>query len=240
MNLIKAVIIDDEPAAVDVIRALIKEFALRIEVVGIATNGLEAIHLITQQHPDLLFLDVDMPIVNGLQVLEKFPGARFEVIFTTGSSEYALRALKLKAVDYLLKPIDPADFLLAIEKAKENINARQNTSGGMQKIQLPAQNGIIFIDDSDIIYVAGMGSYCQVNLLNKEKITVSKGIGQLEEKLSRNRFFRCHNSYIINLDYVTKFINKEGYAVEMQDGTQIDVSRRAKDGLLDMLREKAN
>jgi len=238
MKPIKAVIVDDEPAAVEVIQMLLQEFAGDIALEGTARNGLEAIQLISRCKPDLVFLDVDMPVMNGFQVLEKFPGMHFEVIFTTGSSEHALKALKVKAIDYLLKPIDPADFILAVEQARNLVvlNRQKNTAGQASgRIQLPAQNGIIFLDEQDVVHILGMGSYCQVHTVKNEKILVSKNIGQIEEKLSSGHFFRCHNSHIINLDHVAKFLHKDGYVVEMKDGTLVDVSRRSKEKLLDAL-----
>jgi two-component system, LytTR family, response regulator len=238
MKAIRTVIVDDEPAAVNVIKALLRQFAPDLELAGVAENGLEAIKVITAARPNLIFLDVDMPVMNGLQVLEKLPEKNFAVIFTTGSSEYALKALKLNAIDYLLKPIDPADFMIAVEKAREHLSANTIDST-VTKIQLPAQNGIIYLNEADIMYVTGMGSYCQINTLKKEQIIISKNIGQLEVKLSTDKFFRCHNSYIVNLEYVSKFISRDGYSVEMNDGSIIEVSRRSKEKLLNRLSEKS-
>jgi two-component system LytT family response regulator len=239
MKPIKTVIVDDEPAAVEVIQMLLQEFSEDIILEGTARNGLEAIQLISRCKPDLVFLDVDMPVMNGFQVLEKFPGMHFEVIFTTGSSEHALKALKVKAIDYLLKPIDPADFILAVEQARNLIEVSRQKGGGAAhnttRIQLPAQNGIIYLDEEDVVHVEGMGSYCQVHTAKNEKILVSKNIGQIEEKLSPAHFFRCHNSHIINLAHVSKFLHKDGYVVEMKDGSLVDVSRRSKEKLLEAL-----
>ncbi len=239
MKPIRTVIVDDEPAAVEVIQMLLQEFSTDIQLEGTAKNGLEAVQLISRCKPDLVFLDVDMPVMNGFQVLEKFPGTNFEVIFTTGSSEHALKALKVKAIDYLLKPIDPADFILAVEQARNQIvsGMKKNiaTPAAPSRIQLPAQNGIIFLDEQDIIHIEGQGSYCQVYTAKKEKILVSRNIGQLHEKLTEDLFFRCHNSHIINLGYVAKFLHKDGYMVELKDGTLIDVSRRSKEKLLEAL-----
>lgn len=239
MKPIRTVIVDDEPAAVEVIQMLLQEFSTDIELEGVAKNGLEAVQLISRCKPDLVFLDVDMPVMNGFQVLEKFPGANFEVIFTTGSSEHALKALKVKAIDYLLKPIDPADFILAIEQVRNQIamgmEKNVTASSAPSRIQLPAQNGIIFLDEQDVVHIEGQGSYCHVYTVKKEKILVSRNIGQLHEKLTERLFFRCHNSHIINLAYVSKFLHKDGYVVELKDGTHVDVSRRSKEKLLEAL-----
>ncbi len=243
MSAIRTVIVDDEPAAVEVIELLLKEFGGNIVIEGIARNGLDAVKVISSVKPDLVFLDVDMPVMNGLQVLEKLGPMNFEVIFTTGSSEYALKALKLKAIDYLLKPVDPADFIMAVEKARNQIkHAKQKSASGteMVRIQLPAQNGILFVDEQDIIRVEGMGSYCHVFKTDGEKILVSRNIGQIEEKLKSNLFYRCHNSHLVNLNYVAKFVTKDGYALELTNGAQVEVSRRSKAGLLERLSISAN
>lgn len=240
MNPIKAVIADDEPAAVAVIQTLLQQFADDVAIEGVARDGLDAVRLITKLKPQIVFLDVDMPVINGVQVMEKLAGIDMQVIFTTGSADYALKALKLKAADYLLKPIDPSEFIVAIDRAREQIIFRQERRPEQRK-QLPArlqfftQNEIIFLDETDISHIDGMGSYCQIFTINGEKITVSKNIGQIAQKLSPELFFRSHNSHIINLDFVSKFVHRDGYLVEMKNGSFIEVSRRSKDGLLEAL-----
>lgn len=241
MTTIRTVVIDDEPAAVDSITALVQHLARDIEIVATAANGLEAIERILDTKPDLIFLDVDLPMMNGLQVIEKIPHHNAEIIFTTGSSSYALIALKLDAADYLVKPIDPADFLIAIEKVRKRLSVKKLPGGsyGVDRIQLPTQNSIVYLPETEITHVIGMGSYCQIITAEKEKITVSRSIGQIEEKLSKSRFFRCHNSYIINLDFVNRFNTKEGASVILKDSTKVEVSRRNKEVLLQKLAERS-
>lgn len=236
----RAIIIDDEPAAVDSIEELVSHLAPDIELVARAANGLEAMQQILQLEPDLIFLDVDLPFMNGLQVMEKIPSSTAEIIFTTGSASYALMALKLNAADYLVKPIDPADFLLAVSKVRSRLAARQQSCVPVVKrIQLPTQQAIIYLEEQEIVFVEGKGSYCQINTLGGEKITISKSIGQLEEKLSAVQFFRCHNSYLINLDYVTMFNSRDGQHVVLRDGLKAEVSRRSKELLLQRLAERS-
>lgn len=236
MKHIRVLIIDDEPAAIDVIKELCNlEDDLLIE--GTAINGVDAVKAIIKHKPDLIFLDVDMPLMNGMEVIEKLPGKDFEIIFTTGYSDYALKALKLEAVDYLLKPIDPGDFLVAIEKARNKLFVKffPDNERNFSRIQLPAHNGIIYLEMNNILHITGMGSYSEIFTVDsEEKITVSKNIGHLAEKLSVN-FFRCHNSHIINLNHVNRFISKDGFFVIMKNGSQVEVSRRNKESLLDKL-----
>lgn len=122
MTKLKVVIIDDEPIAVDVIKELVSQLTTDLEVVGTATNGVDAVERIKTLKPDMLFMDVDMPLMNGIEVMEKFPNGSFQLIFTTGFESPALKKAKHKAVDYLLKPIDPVEFLAAVEKARKELN----------------------------------------------------------------------------------------------------------------------
>ena len=235
MNQIKALIIEDEYAAVDVIKLLLNQFASDIVVAGYANNGLDALQKIADIKPDLIFLDVDMPQLNGIEVIHRSLSREFEIIFTTGSTSHALHAIKLDAADYLLKPIGPADFIIAIEKARKRINVKNNTKKGITKIQLPTQNGFIYIEENDIIHISGMGSYCNIITSNaNDKILISRSIGYMEEKLS-SKFFRCHNSHLINLDHVAKFVSREGNFIILKNGTSVEVSRRNKEALLKKL-----
>jgi two-component system LytT family response regulator len=179
-----------------------------------------------------------MPLMNGLEMIEKLPYKNLQIIFTTGSSNHALKAIKLEATDYLLKPIDPFEFAIAIEKVRTrlNNNTEQDLRTQTIKIQFPIQDQIIFLNEDEILHIEGMGSYSKIKIVNKqERLVVSKSIGQIEEKLPPT-FFRCHNSHIINLNYVTRFIKKDGFFVLLKNDTQVEVSRRTKDELLNRLK----
>ncbi|HEY0058294.1 MAG TPA: LytTR family DNA-binding domain-containing protein [Flavisolibacter sp.] len=235
--MIHTIIVDDEPASIDVISELSNQLATDISIVGTASNGLEAIQLILEKRPQLVFLDIDMPKMNGLDVIEKIPKRNMELIFTTGSSAYALKAFKVNAADYLLKPIDPAEFLLAVEKVRVRLSRAEAPAhmANVNKLQLPTLNGMIYLDEALILHVEGMGSYSNIVTTENEKIVVSRSIGQLELKLNPELFFRCHNSHIVNLGYVTKFISKDGYFVILKNSVPVEVSRRSKDSLLQKL-----
>jgi two-component system LytT family response regulator len=238
MRVIKAIIADDEPFAIEVIQELLNRFAPDVFILATAKNGLDALNAILHHKPDLLFLDVDMPLMNGLEMIEKLPYKNLQIIFTTGSSNHALKAIKLEATDYLLKPIDPFEFAIAIEKVRTrlNNNTEQDLRTQTIKIQFPIQDQIIFLNEDEILHIEGMGSYSKIKIVNKqERLVVSKSIGQIEEKLPPT-FFRCHNSHIINLNYVTRFIKKDGFFVLLKNDTQVEVSRRTKDELLNRLK----
>ncbi|HEV7781651.1 MAG TPA: response regulator [Chitinophagaceae bacterium] len=242
MKNIRAVIIDDEPAAIEVIRELAKELAEDIQIIDIALDGVKAVKSILANKPDLVFLDMNMPFMNGLQVLDKIPVKNFDIIFTTGSASFAINAIKLQAVDYLLKPIDPSEFLVAIEKLRNKM-LLQNKPGPenrtRRKIQFSTQHGIMYLEESSIVQIIGMGSYCQIiTNLGPDKIIISKNIGYIGRKLS-DGFFRCHNSHIINLDFINGFSTKDGYSVNLKNGQIVEVSRRCKSSLLQKLSERA-
>ena len=239
MRVIRAIIADDEPFAIEVIQELSSRLAPDVSIIATAKNGLEAFKAILHHKPDLLFLDVDMPLMNGLEMIDKLPYKNIQIIFTTGSSNHAIKAIKLEATDYLLKPIDPFEFAIAIEKVKArlNHNADQDSRSQAIKIQFPIQDQIIYLNEDEILHIEGMGSYSKIKIVNKEeRLLVSKSIGQIEEKLPPT-FFRCHNSHIINLNYVTRFIKKDGFFVLLKNEFQVEVSRRTKDELLNRLKE---
>lgn len=239
---IRTLIIDDEAASVAYIEGLIQEFAPDLVVEGTASKGIDAVQLIVQHRPDLVFIDIDMPELNGLQVLEKVPYKDFAVIFTTGYSEYAVQAFRLRAVDYLLKSIDPSEFILAVERVREQLAVRKQTGViplQPASLQFPTKNGIVYLYEADIVYVDALGAYSSISLLDSGKIVVSKNIGQIEAKLSPDRFFRCHHSHIIQLQYVSRFYKKDFFYVELKTGVSVEVSRRFKDALLKMLGDRS-
>jgi len=242
--MIRTLIADDEAASIAFIRTLIDTLAKDLTVVGTASNGYEAIQQIMEQKPQLVFLDVDMPGMNGLEVLKKIPNRDFEVIFITGYSEFALQAIKMHAADYLLKSIEPDDFVMAVAHAREQIRYRQQQKQEMPEaevtfVRFPTKNGFIYIDRNEIEYADGMGSYAHIHKTSGERVTVIRSIGQLKEKLTAEKFFRCHNSHLINLDYVTEFLRKDTYYVIMKSGAQVEVSRRIKDNLLEALSRRS-
>jgi two-component system LytT family response regulator len=221
--MIRAVIADDEAAAIDYIKTLAKDLAKDVEIAGTATNGYEALQVITEQKPDLVFLDIEMPQRD------------FEVIFTTGYSKYALQAIKMQAADYLLKSIDPGEFVLAVARVREKLLYKRQIKDlkpGVSFVQFPTKKGYIYLEKDNIEYASGLGSYSHINLINKEQVVVIRSVGRLKDKLPDEKFFRCHNSHIINLDYVSEFVRQDVYYVIMKSNAQVEVSRRLKDDLL--------
>ncbi|RYY63634.1 MAG: response regulator transcription factor, partial [Chitinophagaceae bacterium] len=192
--------------------------------------------------------DIQMPKMNGFDMLQKIGSINFEVIFTTAFDQYAINAIRISALDYLLKPIDDEDLGIAIAKCKERMlnkkpshqfenlfNNLSNKNPLDKTLALSASDGISFIKMSDILRVEANGRYAKFYLLSKETILVSKTLGDFEEILSANQFFRIHDSSIINLNHVRKYIRGDGGTVVLSDNTELDVARRRKEEFVKLI-----
>jgi two-component system, LytTR family, response regulator len=232
MNQIHSLIIDDEPAAVNVIKELCRHLTDDIIVDAVATNGIEAMPLILKYKPRLIFLDVNMPFMNGFQIIEKLAERDFEIVFTTGTENYAFRALKAQAADYLLKPIDPSDFIVAMEKVRSRLSQLPAPPGKDRQLQISTSRQILFIREDEIAHIRARGSYCEIHTVHNKMILVTKKLGHLQEKLSPTDFFRCHNSHVININNIEKLDTRDGTTVVLKNGASVNVSRRNKEELL--------
>lgn len=243
---LKAIIIDDELRARNVLNTLITENIEGIEIVGMAEDVPNGVKLIHKESPDLVFLDIEMPEYSGFQLLDFFENITFQIIFTTAYSDYALQAFQVSAIDYLMKPIQFVQLEKAIEKAKR-LEMKQyqssidtlklNLSGsGLQKITLAVSNGLEFVSLPTIIYLEAAGSYTTFHLINDQKIVVSKKIKEFESMLTaKNRFFRPHRSYIVNLDHIKSFVRSDGGYLKMQNGATVSLSREAREAFLKVM-----
>lgn len=241
----KAVIIDDEHHCITTLSWSLKQYCSEVEIVGVAYNGEDGIQLIQRLNPDLVFLDIEMPILSGIDMLIKLNKIDFKIIFTTAYDKYAIKAIKLNALDFLLKPIDKDELILAISKAHNdsfNTNKSQvhqlhefNKTKVVDKIALSLNNGLHFINLSDIIRIEANGNYCNFILADNRKYLLSKKLGDAEEILLDNpNFYRIHKSHIINLKFVSRYIRGEGGEVIMADNTSISLSRNKKDEFLEL------
>ncbi|MEP6674292.1 MAG: LytTR family DNA-binding domain-containing protein [Ferruginibacter sp.] len=248
--MLKAIIIDDEQHCVDVLNAMLqKKFADEIELAGSASNAVDGRELIALKKPDLVFLDVEMPNETGLDLLMTLEKIDFEVIFTTAHEQYALKAIKLNALDYLLKPFSIDELEEAIKKCKEKKSNSLNTEtlrvliGNLKspgtdnkKIGLPTGNGIRFVNIRDIIRIESENNYSHFFFSDKTKLIVSKTLKEFEDMLEPYSFYRVHNSHLINLSYVQSFLQKDGDYIILSDGSKIEVSRRRKADLMEVLK----
>jgi two-component system LytT family response regulator len=236
------VIIDDEQDAVDFISSIATEYCPDLEVVGKANNVREGVALINEIKPDLVFLDVEMPNGTGFELLTHFPEKTFDVIFITAFNHYAIQAIKFSAVDYLLKPININEFIEAVNKvvAKRRsgvISANENFDILLENLRtshptrlvIPTSDGREYLNPKDIIRIEADRSYSWFFITVRHKILVSRHLKEFQDLLNDRNFFRPHNSHLINLDFVKKFIRHDGGYIEMTDGSQIPISRNRKD-----------
>jgi len=239
---IKSVIIDDEHDAVDFIDSIICEYCPGLEVVGKEYDVNEGVSVIREVKPDLVFLDVEMPHGTGFDLLVHFPEKEFDVIFITAFNHYAIKAIKFSAVDYILKPINVSEFIEAVNKVmqkrssstfrgNENIRALlENLRTAVpSRLAIPTSDGMEYLNPKEIIRIEADRSYSWFYLAGDRKILVSRNLKEFQDLLSDRHFFRPHNSHLINLKYVKKYIRKEGGYIEMKDGSDIPVSRNKKD-----------
>jgi two-component system LytT family response regulator len=239
--MLTTIVVDDEPLVLKNILFLLEKYCPQVQVLATAESAAEAKKLIEQYKPDLLLLDIEMPRGNGFDLLQSLKDFSFSVVFITAYEQYAIQAIKFSALDYILKPINHDDLVNAVNKAAEKIKDRQSTaaiemllqnyqqpSPALQKIALPASDKVNFAKLADIMYIKSEGNYTQVFLKQGNHYFVTKAIGYFEDILPAATFQRIHNEYIINLNYLEKYVRGKGGFVILENGTRIDVSARRK------------
>jgi len=233
---LKAIILDDEALNIDALDRIIMAYCPGVIVVARCQNPLEAIGLVHDLRPDILFLDIAMPELNGFEFLNKFETLNFKTIFTTAYTEYAIKAIKYAAFDFLLKPIDKEELILAINRAQANVLLPSSTEinqhkGTRTNLALPTNEGFSFIDIGEIVFCQSDNSYTIYKLIDGKKIVVSRGLKETSEMLEKHDFFRIHQSYLINGKYIRKY-NKSNSSVVMSNGEELPISLRRKDEFL--------
>ncbi len=241
-----AIIIDDEPNAVDLLALRLAQKCPQVEVVAACTSSLKGVEAIKKYKPDIVFLDIEMPQLNGFQVLEAVDDFSFALIFVTAYDKFALKAFRYSAIDYLLKPIEVLELIEAINKVeklkkttKEQIglfkeNYANHTNKNLpDKIALPYQNGVTFVNISEIVYCESDDNYTKFHLANKQNYLVTKPLKDIQETLEERGFMRVHRQYLINLNQIKKYVKGEGNYLIMTDETSIPVSRSQKDKLVE-------
>jgi two-component system LytT family response regulator len=241
---IKTILLDDEPDAIKLLQLQIDKNCPNVEIIGTYTNPKLAIQSIKKTPPDLLLIDVEMPNLNGFDVLEKLMPIDFSIIFVTAFNQYAIRAFKYNAIDYLVKPIDISELQNAIEKASQRTRISEmelkllkqhRLEKTIDKIAVSTQNGIHFIDLKDIIIAESKNNYSVLTLSNKSSFTISKTLKELQEILEESHFLRIHRQYIINLNELLHF-NKTDCLLTLKNNINVPVARNKKDTLIEMYR----
>ena len=235
--MLKCYFLDDEQNAIDAILAMMKKkFSEQVHIVGSNVDAVKAIMEIENTKPDVLFLDVEMPKLNGLALLKYFPQRNFQIIFTTAHEEYALPALKAEATDYLVKPLSPQDVFDALQKCIAKKNATQFSSE-VFKINLHTTSGTMLINVADIIRVEADNNYSHFFLCNQPKITISKTLKEFEDQLTNHNFFRIHQSHLINLKHLISITSKDGDFALLAYEHKVEISRRRKHDLMTRLKQ---
>lgn len=249
--MLKSIIVDDELKSRETLKKMITTYCEGIEVVASCQSVDEAIQSINSLKPDLVFLDVQMQGETGFDLLSKLDSIKFEVIFTTAHSEYALRALRSSAIDYLLKPIDIGDLQKAVVKVEnkqeyhftkrleqllQNLKA---TNPENYKLAIPISDGLIFIKANEILYCKASGNYTEIFMNDGKKHLVTRQLKEYEDILESMDFFRIHHSFLINLNCIKSYVRGDGGYVIMSDNTTIDVSRRKKEAFMDRIASRS-
>lgn len=237
----KAIIIDDEPDAVEALHLTLMEICPEVAVAGKYTDPVKGLSAIRAQKPDLVFLDIEMPVLNGFQLLEELGDIAFSLIFSTAYDRFAVKAFRYSAIDYLLKPVNPDELRKAVDKAaeKQRIDKIQldllrqqlyaPDAKRFDRIALPYAHGYTFVDLADVMYCESDSSYTKFFLSTGEMYLITKTLGDVEEMLSGGDFFRIHKQFLVNMRNIRSYIRGDGGYVVMPNKVNIPVSRIKKD-----------
>jgi two-component system, LytTR family, response regulator len=242
--MITATIVDDEPYSCEALVTLLERHCPNVKVLDICYSAASALKSLNEQKPQILFLDIEMPHMNGFELLEKLIEIDFELIFTTSYDQYAIKAIRFSALDYLLKPIDSEELKKAVQKAINSmrhplpqqidllLQKLNHPTIAVNKIAIPTMEGLQMVLVETIISCASDRNYSILFLKNKQKIIASRNLKEIEEMLEDYSFARVHHSHVVNLNEVDKYFRGEGGYLLMSDGTTVDVSRSRKEILL--------
>jgi two-component system LytT family response regulator len=243
--MIRAIIIDDEPNAVGLLSLRLEQHCPQVEVVSSCTSSHKGIQAILDQQPDVVFLDIEMPQMNGFQLLEAVGNVAFSLVFVTAYDKFALKAFRYSAVDYLLKPIDTQELIQAVGRVEKQHQTTPEQLGHLKqqfnnngkhlpdKIALPYQNGVTFVAMNDIVYCESDDNYTKFFLTDGQHYLVTKPLRDIQELLEERDFLRVHRQFLINLNHIRKFVRGEGNYLIMSNQQSIPVSRGQKDRLME-------
>jgi len=239
--LMKTIIIDDEPHCVGYLHVLLQQHCPQVEVIATAGNGQNGLAAIRQFAPELVFLDVEMPVMNGFRMLEELAEMPFQLIFTTAYDRYALRAFKFSALDYLLKPIDTQELKNAVNRTNRSLpvnqqqitllktHLHQKDNAFSNKIAIPGIDGFTFLSLTDIVTCEAESNYTKFHLQDGKTMLVSRTLGDVEDTLEGKGFFRIHKHFLINLNHILKYVKSDGGYVVMSNNQTVSISRSRRD-----------
>lgn len=246
-NLLRAILVDDEQNSLENLQNKLQKYCPVVKILAALQNPEEAVSVVSIQKPDVIFLDIEMPKMNGFRFVETLIDYEGEIIFITAYNQFAIEAMRISAFDYLVKPVSIDDLQNAISRlqeqrtkhTKERLNILKQSIGEQKsqenKIAVPTNEGLEFIVIKNIVRIESSTNYSRLYLINRQPLLVTKLLKDFEELLTPYRFFRVHNSHLINLNYISKYIRGEGGHVVMENGDVVDVSRRKKEEFLGLL-----
>ncbi len=242
--MIKAILVDDEKHCRETLSIQLEKYCSEVQLLAQCSSAVQGLEAIAQYQPNVVFLDVEMPKMNGFEMLQQFSHIPFDVIFTTGYDAYAIKAIRFSAIDYLLKPVDKDELIKAVAKVtqKTGHNLTQqlhillerlgDKHVSLQKIALPTLDGFELVALENILHCEADSNYTYVVLKHTKKVLVSRTLKEIEELLEGHAFLRIHHSHLVNLNEIVRYVRGEGGYVIMSDNTSITVSRSRKDALL--------
>jgi len=250
--MINCVIIDDEKLARNVLELMFSRyFPDKINVLAKAESLKEGVFAIYKHNPDLVFLDIEMPVENGFKIFDYFQQVNFSVVFTTAYKEYAIKAIKVAALDYILKPISLEDLKevislyekrqfsgIPVESIEKLINVLNPVSNTIAKVALPTFQGFQIEKVNAIVYCEADQNYTKVHTIDGGVLLISKPLNAIESLLPANLFYRIHKSHLVNLNYIRSYSRSEGFHVVLEDGTKLDVATRRNDEFIKALTQK--
>lgn len=248
MNKLRVMIIDDEAGSIKALEWELQVFDTEVEVVGTAQDPIHGLRMLTADPPDILFLDIEMPGMNGFELLEKAAPLQCDVIFTTAYDKFAVKAFEVSAIDYLLKPVDEEELGRALQRVR-----KKNNFGSLQQrlellmatlkrkdpnhrtIVVPTMESLEFLDADGITRFEAASNYTHIHLVDRKPLLVSKTMKTLELMVEGMGFFRVHNSHLVNVKFIRKLLRGDPGTIVMKDGTALPLSRGRKGDLLDSL-----
>lgn len=250
MSQLKAILIDDEKGSLESLTFEIKEYCPEVDIIAACQDPHDGIVKIRQWNPDLVFLDIEMPGMNGFELLQQLKEINFNVIFVTAYDQFAIRAFDFNAVDYVLKPVRKSKLISAVQKVIDKQQPKFDTSGldallqniriqshtGLENIALPTHDGFTMVHVNDIAYLHAESNYTWVHLTNKKKYLITKTLKDMEDMLNFPQYFRPHKSFLVNLNHVDRYIRGQGGYMMMKDDVQVPVARAQKMELMRLLK----
>lgn len=245
--MIRCILIDDESDSLEVMEWMLKTYCPQVKIEAVCNSAEKGIAEINRLKPDLIFLDIEMPNMNGFDMLEQFDELFFDIVFVTAYDQFAIKAFRYSALNYLLKPVGEDDLIETIQRiekrkvipSKEQMetlmqNIKQESKQTVSRIALTTSDGMLFVATQDIIFCTSDNNYTTVVLTGGKKILISKTLKDIDETLSGPDFYRIHNSFLVNINHIKKFVRGDGGYVIMDDGTTVSISRNKKQEFLDL------